>query len=82
MMSLTSPVSCVSDDFSFYGIICFLIFRICCHWTNHIHLMMNLTVMGLTPDPLVRTLIAIFLCLLTNSVGSVSGLESGVFAPT
>ena len=43
---------------------------------------MSLTMMGLTPDPLVRTILTLLLCVLAISVGSVSGLGSGVFAPT
>ena len=35
--------------------------------------------MGLTPGPLIR---ALFHCVLTNYVGSVSGLGSGIFVAT
>ena len=63
-MNMTSPVSCVSNCFSFYWIVCFLIFCIWCHQMNQIHLMMSMTMMCLTPDPLVCTLFALFLCVL------------------
>ena len=41
--------------------------------------MMGLTMMGLTPVPLVR---ALFPCVFDGSVGRVSGLGCGVFVPT
>ena len=63
-MSLTSPVSWVSDDFYSYLVVWFLILYICCHWNNQICLMMSLTNLGMTPDPLVCTLFALFLCVL------------------
>ena len=66
MMSLTSPVSCVSGDFSFYPIVCFLICYMCCYRTNHILWMTSLKNLGLTPDPLVHTLFALFLCVLAR----------------
>ena len=56
MMILTSLVSCVSDTFYFYHIYCFWVFCYCCYLTNKIHSMMSLTMMGITPGPLVRAL--------------------------
>ena len=52
-MSLTSPVSFVSDDFYFYRIYCFWIFYNCYQWTNNIQSMMSLMTVVLTPGPLV-----------------------------
>ena len=49
---------------------------------NQIRLMVRLTMMGLTPNPLVRTLFTVFICVLTNYIGSVCRLGSGVFVPT
>ena len=63
-MSLKIPVSCVSDDFSFYCVVCFLIFYIFCHWTNQIFSMMILKNLILTPYPLVCTIFVVFLCVL------------------
>ena len=63
-MSLTNPISYDSDDFSFYRVVCFLIFCIFCHQTNHIFSMMSLANLGLTPDPLVSTIFALFLFVL------------------
>ena len=44
--------------------------------------MMIIMMIGLTPGPLVRNIFPVFLCVLKNSVGCVSGLVSGIFAPT
>ena len=63
--SMTSPVSCASDDFPFYHVFCFLIWCIFCHWTNQNVLMTSLTTMGLNPDPLVCTIFTLFICILT-----------------
>ena len=63
MMSLMIPVSYTPDDFYFYRIFCFYIF---CHQTNQIRSMMNMTNLEPTPDPLVRTLLDIFLCILMS----------------
>ena len=38
--------------------------------------------MGLTPDPLVRTIFVLFYLRFEDSISSVSGLGSGFFAPT
>ena len=62
-MILMSPVSCASDDFYFYCVVCFYIFY---HRTNKICSMTSLTNLGLTPDPLVRTIFALFICVLTS----------------
>ena len=43
-----------------------LLLYICCCCTNQIRLTMSLTNLGLTPDPLVRTLLALFLCVLKS----------------
>ena len=79
-MSLTSPISCASNDFSFFCVVCFLFCCICCHRTNQIFLIMILMMMDLTLDPLVRTLFAIFLCVLT--IPFVSTFGSDFFSPT
>ena len=63
MMSLESPVSCVSDAFSLYRISFFWIYCNFYHSANHILLVMSLTMMGLTPGPLVP---AFFLFTLNN----------------
>ena len=62
MISLTSPLSCISAAFSFNRVPWFYIWCIFCHQTNHIFLMTSLTMMGLTPGPLVR---ALFHCVFT-----------------
>ena len=80
-MSLTSPVPCVSNDILFIVFLDFNFFCICCHRKNHIRLKMSLTMMVLTQDPLVHTLLLIFLRFYC-SVGHVSGLGSGIFVPT
>ena len=43
---------------------------------------MRQTMMGPTPDPLVRTIFTLFSLRFDNSIGRVSGLGSGVFIPT
>ena len=63
-MSLTNPVLCSSGVFSLYRVVLFFIFCICCHRTNQIRSMMSLMMMGLNPDPLVRTLFGIFIFIL------------------
>ena len=55
-MILTIPVSCVSDDFSFY---CVFWLYICCLWNNHICSMNSLKNLVLNPDTLVRTIFAL-----------------------
>ena len=55
-MSLTSPVSYVSNNFSLYRASLFLIYCNCYNPTNQIRSMMSLTIMGLTPGSLVRAL--------------------------
>ena len=72
-MSLTSTVSCVSDDFYFYYVLVFgfaifviiiqiifvlasIFYAITVIQKNYIILMMSLTMMGLTPGPLVCAL--------------------------
>ena len=62
-MSLTSPISFVSDDFSLYQVSFFWIYCNCYCSTNHIRLMMSLKMIGLTPGTLVR---AIFLFAFMN----------------
>ena len=64
-MSLTSPVSYVSDAFSLYLVSFFWINCNRYHPTNHIRLMMSLTMMSLTPGLLVR---ALFLFSLKNTL--------------
>ena len=81
MMILMSPVLCVSHAFYFYRVVCSLLCCICCHQTNHIPSMISMTMMGLTLGPLVRTLSS-FSLNFDHSIGSVSGLGSGVFVPT
>ena len=81
-MILTGPVSCVSDDFPFYCLGLFLIRYIFYHRNNQICSMMSLTNLGLTPDPLVRTVLALFLCVLTSPFVSVSVFGSNIFSPT
>ena len=44
--------------------------------------MMTMTIMGMTPDPLLRNLFVISLCVFNYSIGSVIGLGSGNFVPT
>ena len=56
-MSLKSPVHCVSDIFPLYHVYLFWIYCSLYHRTNQICLMMSLTMMGLTPGPLVRALL-------------------------
>ena len=63
-MSLTIPISCASDAFCFCLFLFFFICYIFCHRTNQISLMMILKNLGLTPDPLVQIILAIFLCVL------------------
>ena len=63
-MSMASPVSCFCCALYLYHVVCFLILCIYCHQNNRIQLMMSLTMMGLTPDILVCTLFATFLCIL------------------
>ena len=65
LMIVTSSASCVLGVFSFYRVIRFQIFCICCHRTHHICLMMTLTRMCLILDPLVRTHFPPFLCGMT-----------------
>ena len=74
-ISLTSPVSCVSDDFYLYRVLCSWICYTCCHLTNQISLMMSLMMMGLNPGPLVRVIFPFF----DKSVGRVIGLGSSIF---
>ena len=64
-MSLKIPVLYTSDAFSFYRVVSFLICLTFYHRTNHIRLVMILTMMGLTMDPLVPTLFVLFICVLT-----------------
>ena len=80
MMSLKSPVLFVSDAFSFYCFSCFYIFCICCHRMNRIFLMVSLTMIILTPGPMLRTLFLLFF-VFHGFVGSVSGLGSVIFLP-
>ena len=68
LMSLMSPVLCASNDFSFFLVVCFFISFILYHQTNHICLMMSMASLVLTPDPLVRTLFAIYPCIFTSSL--------------
>ena len=56
-MITTSPVSCLSDDFSLYRVFYFRIFCNCYHTPNNIHLMTILTMIGLYPGPLVRAIL-------------------------
>ena len=67
-MSLMSPVSCLSEDFSLYRISFFWFYCNCYQLKNQIHSMMSLTIMGLSPDSLVH---ALFLFLFEESVVSV-----------
>ena len=48
-MALTSPVSCLFDDFSSYCVSFYLIYLYWCHLMNYISLKMNLKMMGLDP---------------------------------
>ena len=63
MMILTSPVSCAYDSSSYY---CACSFYICCHLTKQIRSMMSMTNLVLTSDPLVRTIFALFVYILTS----------------
>ena len=47
----------------FYCVFCFYI---CCRQTNHIRSMMSLTNLGLTLEPLARTIFALFIFVLTS----------------
>ena len=53
-----------------------------CHRKNQIRLIMSLMNLGLTLDPLVRTIFTLFSLRFDNSIGRVSGLGSGVFIQT
>ena len=64
-MSLTSPVSYVSDIFYLYRVYFLWVFCNLHHPTNQIRPMMSLTMMGLTLGPLVRLL---FLFTLMNTL--------------
>ena len=55
-MSLTSTVSYLSNTFSLYCVYFCLIYCIWYHSMNQISSMTSLTMMGLTPGPLVRAL--------------------------
>ena len=68
VINLKIPVSCTSGDFSFYRVVFFLIRYIFCDRTNQIFPMMSLTNLRLTPDPLVRTLLALSLFFLTSQL--------------
>ena len=85
-MILTSPVFCVSDKFSLYRVSFFWIHCNCYHPTNQIRLMASLTMMGITPGPLVRALFLFCfeesVCRVDNSVGRVYCVGSGFFVPT
>ena len=59
---LMSPVSCVSKAFSSYHVFLFIYYN-WYHLINQFRSMMSLTMMGLTPGPLVR---ALFLFALIN----------------
>ena len=63
-MILKIPVLYTSNTISFYHVVCFLIWCIFCHWTNHIRLMTSLKKLGLTTYPLMRTIFALFLWVL------------------
>ena len=67
-MILMSPVLCISDSFSFYHIIRFIIFYIFCLRTNQICLVMSLINMVLTLDTLVRTFSSLFVFVLKVSL--------------
>ena len=55
-MGLTSPLSYLSDAFSFYRISFYLICLNWCHSTNYISWTLSLTIMGLDTVPLVQLL--------------------------
>ena len=55
-MSLKSPVPCVSDAFSLYHVSFCWAYCNFYHLAIHICLIMSLTMMGLTPGPLVHAL--------------------------
>ena len=62
-MSLMDPISCVFGAFSFYCVFCF--YNFWCR-TNQIISIMSLAKFGLTLDPLVRTLLDLFICVLSS----------------
>ena len=62
-MSITSPFYCVSNAFSLYPVSLCLIYCNWYHSTNQIRSIVSLTIMGMTPGPLVR---ALFLFALMN----------------
>ena len=56
-MSLTSPLSCISNDSYFYSAFCFYIL---CRWKNQICSTTSLMNLGMTPGPMVRTISRFF----------------------
>ena len=64
-MSLMSPVFAFPMIFISIVSFDFLIYCIFCHWTNHILSVLSLTMVVLNPDPLVCTVFANFLSILT-----------------
>ena len=81
-MSLTIPVSCVSDAFSFYRIVFFLIFLYLLSSYKSDSLHDEYDDDGSDSVSPGTYSFEKNLCVLTNSVGSVSGLGAGIFVPT
>ena len=65
MASLKSPVSCISNAFSFYGVFCF--YNHCCQ-KNQIRLTTSLMNLDPNPGPLVRTIFALFFDVLKSTL--------------